>query len=76
MAAEDRLSQLESLYLNGAKPSNGQAVSIETLLDILVVLYDECYNSTLRREKNISEFVEFGKYTAFNLMHVHFSVNG
>ena len=60
--AEERLKSLEQLYLRGAVHSNGKAFSIETLLDVLLVLHDECCNSTLRREKNISEFVEFGKY--------------
>lgn len=34
---------------------------METLLDSLVVLYDECVNSSLRREKTISNFIEFCK---------------
>ena len=61
MLAPERLKKLEHLYLNGVQQSNGQAVSIETLLDVLVVLYDECCSSTLRREKSVTEFVEFGK---------------
>ena len=61
MAAEERLEKLENLFLGGVQKSQGGAVSVETLLDTLVLLYDECFNSTLRREKNVSEFVEFGK---------------
>lgn len=34
------------------------SLSIETLLDVLLVLYEECCNSTLRRDKNITEFIE------------------
>uniref|UniRef100_A0A914HAA0 non-specific serine/threonine protein kinase n=1 Tax=Globodera rostochiensis TaxID=31243 RepID=A0A914HAA0_GLORO len=34
---------------------------METLLDALVCLYDECCNSTLRKEKSIAEFVEYAK---------------
>lgn len=41
--------------------SSGGALSIETLLDILLVLYDECQTPALRREKRISEFIDFGK---------------
>ena len=67
MAAEERLERLESLYLNGVQQSSGQAVSIETLLDSFVVLYDECFNSTLRREKNVSEFVDFGIKRLFKI---------
>lgn len=36
-------------------------MSVETLLDILIVLYDECGNSTLRREKSVTDFMEWGK---------------
>lgn len=39
--------------------ANGQCFSTETLLDVLLVLYDECCNSSLRREKTVSDFVEF-----------------
>ncbi|CAC5362233.1 CDC42BP [Mytilus coruscus] len=61
MSAEDRVKKLTHLYVSDLQNSKGQALSIETLLDVLVVLYDECCNTTLRREKNISEFVEFAK---------------
>jgi len=62
MQALDRLRCLEELFLNGVVHSDGQAFSVETLLDILIVLYDECCSSTLRREKSVSEFVKFGKF--------------
>lgn len=65
MSAEERLRKLSDLYVGGVQNSNGQALSVETLLDVLIVLYDECCNSTLRREKNISEFVDFGKGEIF-----------
>ncbi|KAI8784639.1 serine/threonine-protein kinase MRCK alpha [Biomphalaria glabrata] len=61
MSAEKRLRRLEEIYLKGVAKSNGLAVSIETLLDALLVLYDECNSAALRREKNISEFVEFAR---------------
>jgi serine/threonine-protein kinase MRCK len=35
--------------------------SMETLLDILIVLFDECCGSSLRREKTVSEFIDLGK---------------
>lgn len=40
----------------------GHTISIETLIDVLLVLYDECCNSSLRREKTVSDFIEFGKF--------------
>jgi len=62
MQALERLRCLEELFLSGVVNSAGQAFSVETLLDILIMLYDECCNSTLRREKSISEFVNYGKF--------------
>uniref|UniRef100_A0A1I8BXG0 Protein kinase domain-containing protein n=1 Tax=Meloidogyne hapla TaxID=6305 RepID=A0A1I8BXG0_MELHA len=59
----DRLQQLEQLYLRGAPYS--EAFSLETLLDTIVCLYDECCNSTLRKDKVVSEFVEFGMFYTF-----------
>lgn len=70
MSAEDRVKKLTHLYVSDLQNNKGQALSIETLLDVLVVLYDECCNTTLRREKNISEFVEFGEFMS------HISGNG
>lgn len=63
MSGEVRLKKLEKLVLDGPVQSSGQSFSVETLLDILICLYDECINSPLRREKNISEFIEWGKYS-------------
>lgn len=57
--AEERLRQLEVLFSCGS--SEKGSYSVETLLDVLVLLYDECCNSTLRRDKNVSEFIENGK---------------
>lgn len=57
--AEERLKQLDQFFCQGSKEKG--SYSIESLLDVLVVLYDECCNSTLRRDKNISEFIEQGK---------------
>ncbi|XP_063994907.1 serine/threonine-protein kinase Genghis Khan isoform X1 [Diachasmimorpha longicaudata] len=61
-----RLRQLENLFTSG--PVQGGRVShtfsIETLIDILLILYDECCNSSLRREKTVSDFIEFVKPVA------------
>lgn len=61
MSGEVRLKKLEKLVLDGPAVSTGQCLSVESLLDILVCLYDECNNSPLRREKNIMEFLDWGK---------------
>lgn len=62
-----RLRQLESLFIGGPVQGEGRVghtFSIETLIDILLVLYDECCNSSLRREKTVSDFIEFVKPVA------------
>lgn len=60
MSAIERLNQLEQVYLTGSPYEF--SLSLETLLDSLVCLYDECSSSTLRKEKSIAEFVEFGLF--------------
>lgn len=64
VAGEYRLRQLESLFLEGPVVAKGQSFSLETLLDILLILYDECCNSSLRKEKTVSNFIEFVKPVA------------
>ncbi|XP_065124470.1 serine/threonine-protein kinase MRCK alpha isoform X3 [Paramisgurnus dabryanus] len=61
MSGEVRLKKLEKLILDGPSQSSGQCFSVETLLDVLVCLYDECNNSPIRREKNILEFLDWAK---------------
>ncbi|XP_021711533.1 serine/threonine-protein kinase Genghis Khan isoform X1 [Aedes aegypti] len=67
ISASNRLRELESLIidnvtsnnnLNSAGMSSEKFLSIETLLDCMLVLYDECCNSSLRREKTVSDFIE------------------
>ncbi|XP_076355418.1 serine/threonine-protein kinase MRCK alpha-like isoform X1 [Tachypleus tridentatus] len=58
---EERIKQVEKLFLDGCFTANGTSYNIEILLDVLLVLYDECCNSSLRREKTFSQFVEHVK---------------
>ncbi|CAG9835316.1 unnamed protein product [Diabrotica balteata] len=58
VSGERRLRQLEMLFLGGPVLAKEQSFSIETLIDILLVLYDECCNSSLRKEKTVSDFIE------------------
>ena len=58
---EDRLKELENLLLAGGARKN-TAATVESLSDTLLVLYNECNSSILRRERNVSEFLEFGKH--------------
>merc|ERR1719225_740402 len=57
---------LEALFLGGPLVSVNEAkcFSTETLLDVLMVLYNECGNSSLRKEKTVSEFIELVKPVA------------
>ncbi|KAK7076088.1 Serine/threonine-protein kinase MRCK alpha [Halocaridina rubra] len=64
-----RINTLEQLFLSGPVESAGQSYSMETLLDVLIVLYDECTNSSLRREKTVSDFIEYGSPDLTNLLH-------
>ena len=63
LTAFDRLRELEALFLGGPLVSVNEAkcFSTETLLDVLMVLYNECCNSSLRKEKTVSDFIELGK---------------
>ncbi|XP_062037128.1 serine/threonine-protein kinase MRCK beta isoform X2 [Lepus europaeus] len=60
MSAKVRLKRLEQLLLDGPW-RNESALSVETLLDVLVCLYTECSHSALRRDKYVAEFLEWAK---------------
>ncbi|KAK0143999.1 Serine/threonine-protein kinase MRCK beta [Merluccius polli] len=60
MSAKVRLKKLEQLLLDGPR-HNGTCLSVETLLDVLVCLYNECCNSPLKREKHVTDFLEWVK---------------
>lgn len=46
---------------NASLTHPGKTLSVEALLDALIVLYDECCNSSLRREKTVNDFIELVK---------------
>ena len=61
-SGEDRLRELEALFGEGPESAHeAKAFSTETLLDILLILYNECCNSSLRKEKTVTDFIELGK---------------
>ncbi|XP_044929958.1 serine/threonine-protein kinase MRCK beta isoform X2 [Mustela putorius furo] len=60
MSAKVRLKKLEQLLLDGPW-RNESALSVETLLDVLVCLYTECSHSALRRDKYVAEFLDWAK---------------
>lgn len=58
MSAQDRLKRLEGLLL---EQTAAGCLSVETLLDLLLCFYTECSISPLKREKHITDFLEWGK---------------
>ncbi|XP_042899175.1 serine/threonine-protein kinase Genghis Khan isoform X2 [Parasteatoda tepidariorum] len=60
---EELAAELDKIFLKCSNAKNGKTISVETLVDGLVVLYDECFNSSLRREKTVSSFIEYVKPT-------------
>lgn len=40
----------------------GHQFSLDALLDTFILLYDECSNSSLRREKSVSDFLKLGLF--------------
>ena len=57
-----RLKTLETLVLTGRKGNvDGTTVSIETLLDLFIVLHDESLNSSLKNEKRLQQFNGWAK---------------
>jgi serine/threonine-protein kinase MRCK len=57
-----RQEDLEKLILNTSTCNqHEQTLSAESLLDALIVLYDECQTSSLRRDKTISSFIDYAK---------------
>lgn len=60
-AAGRRLNALEKLYTS-PHSGNGQRekFSTETLLDILIVLFDECNTTVMKRDKRVLDFLEVG----------------
>lgn len=62
---DDRIRELEQMFLGGPVLVSGKAFTVEGLLDVLIVLYDECCNSSLRKEKTMTNFVEYGEWNEF-----------
>lgn len=58
MSALVRLKRLEELLL---EQKEAGCLSVEALLDLLLCLYTECSHSPLKREKHVTDFLEWGK---------------
>ncbi|XP_063835291.1 serine/threonine-protein kinase MRCK alpha [Ostrinia nubilalis] len=59
-----RLKQIETMFVSRRATGRSAGLSVETLLDVLLVLYDECCNSSLRREKAVADFIHYIKPVA------------
>ncbi|KAI0984130.1 hypothetical protein GJ496_011324 [Pomphorhynchus laevis] len=55
-ASSEPQKDLQSLILS-SHFTNSNVWSFDALLDTVLVLYDECANSSLRREKCIADFI-------------------
>ncbi|CAF1667799.1 unnamed protein product, partial [Adineta ricciae] len=55
---ESRCDEIKRLVINHCT-SDSTVLGIDGLLDALLVLYDECCNVTLKKEKTIVEFLEY-----------------
>ncbi|MEQ2291534.1 Serine/threonine-protein kinase MRCK beta, partial [Ameca splendens] len=58
MSAQERLRRLEELLLEQREAG---CLSVEALVDLLLCLYTECSNSPLKREKHITDFLNWVK---------------
>ncbi|XP_073348673.1 serine/threonine-protein kinase MRCK beta isoform X6 [Pagrus major] len=58
MSAQVRLKRLEELLL---EQKEAGCLSVEALLDLLLCFYTECSHSPLKREKHVTDFLEWVK---------------
>ncbi|CAG4960610.1 unnamed protein product [Parnassius apollo] len=69
-----RLKQIETMFVSRRlQGPSTSGFSVETLLDMLLVLYDECCNSSLRREKAVADFIQYVKPVALALKRLRLS---
>ncbi|XP_026746252.1 serine/threonine-protein kinase Genghis Khan isoform X2 [Trichoplusia ni] len=69
-----RLKQIETMFMSRRlQAPRTHGLSVETLVDMLLVLYDECCNSSLRREKAVADFISYVKPVATALKRLRLS---
>ncbi|XP_040266520.1 serine/threonine-protein kinase MRCK gamma [Bufo bufo] len=61
MSVEKRLKKLEDMVLRGPYGCDCDSLSVETLLDVLICLCQECNAPALRRDKNVTEFLAWAE---------------
>jgi hypothetical protein len=67
-----RIARLNSIFLGRADAGNVNAkkhcLGREGLMDALILLYDECNNDALKKDRNIALFVEKCNVIFYNLL--------
>uniref|UniRef100_A0A8C5WER1 non-specific serine/threonine protein kinase n=1 Tax=Leptobrachium leishanense TaxID=445787 RepID=A0A8C5WER1_9ANUR len=61
MSVEKRLKELEDMFLRGPQAPGAVTLSVETLVDVLLCLCQECNAAPLRRDKNVAEFLAWAE---------------
>ena len=65
MNMDSRSTELRRRILSNTR-HDPSVMSIDGLLDAFVAIYDECCNPSIREEKAIGEFLDYGKRTPFS----------
>jgi citron Rho-interacting kinase len=60
-----RIARLNNIFLGRVSSGNMHYLGREGLVDALVLLYDECNNDYLKKDRNIALFVEKCMYFSF-----------
>ena len=68
MALAERVSSLDSMFLRKHVRVGGTAFTVDSLIDCLLLLYDECVRSSLSKEKTLQGFVKFGKLSSSRII--------
>ncbi|CAF1089748.1 unnamed protein product, partial [Brachionus calyciflorus] len=72
----DESESLENFVLSKNETTNLlNKFSLESLLDALIVLYDECFSSSLRRDKHIANFLDYARQYVDKLKELRLSRN-
>jgi hypothetical protein len=65
-----RVARLNNIFLGRAGAGNVPHLGREGLMDALILLYDECNKDALKKDRNISIFVEKCTY----ILHIKYSI--
>lgn len=57
---KERVSRVDNMFLRNHIRVGGTAFTVDSLVDCLLLLYDECVRSSLSKDKTLQGFVKFG----------------